>query len=58
MTIKTRKWMIAFGLLVICAVYGAAAIRVELARQGPPVASITCKQDQCLPHTGWLSSMR
>lgn len=58
MTIRTRKYLIAFGLLMVCALYAAAAIRVELARQGEPVASITCKGDQCVPHSGWLSSMR
>jgi hypothetical protein len=58
MTIKTRKCLIAFGLLVVCGLYGAAAARVELARQGAPVAQVSCKQDMCVPHTGWLSSMR
>lgn len=55
---KTRKYLIVLGLLMVCGLYGAAAVRVELARQGAPMASITCKGDQCVPHTGWLSSMR
>ncbi len=58
MTLKTRKYLIAFGLLMVCGLYAAAAMRVELARQGAPVASISCKHDLCVPHTGWLSSMR
>ncbi|MEN0104948.1 MAG: hypothetical protein AAGC84_00835 [Pseudomonas sp.] len=58
MTLRTRKCLIAFGLFMVCCVYAAAAIRVELARQGAPVAQVSCKQDLCVPHTGWLSSMR
>lgn len=58
MTIRTRRLLIMFGLLAVCGLYGAAALRVEMARQGAPVASITCKQDQCVPHSGWLNSMR
>lgn len=58
MIIKTRKCLIVFGLLVVCGVYGAAAMRVELARQGSPVAAISCHNNLCVPHTGSFSSLR
>ncbi|WP_176465026.1 hypothetical protein [Pseudomonas sp. Irchel 3E20] len=58
MNIKTRRF---FAIFVTCtftlALYGAAAYRVEQARQEPRIAA-SCGAEHCIPHTATLNALR
>ncbi|MFS2161077.1 hypothetical protein ACCD10_27590 [Pseudomonas sp. Pseusp122] len=56
MRITTRKCLAVIAATAVLAIYGAGAYRIEMARQGPHLAS--CNFGHCYPTSATFAALR